>query len=225
MNLEKLRNRTVPLLAAGLFILLTVWVALAPAEASLGNLVKLVYVHGALVWVGLLTFSIAGVLGLAALFVRHLLGLRERALTWYHGTQAAGTTAIIIWIIYVISAMAVTGLTWGQLIAWNEPRVRASALILFAALLLFVVSKLVNHPDFTAVVNLLMGIVTWVVVRQADAIRHPANPIGGSQSTAIQSFYLLIVLTIGGLAATLVAWIWTGAELKGSPEGPDQAGT
>ena len=111
-RLQKLRNGFLPLLAVGLLALLMVWVALAPDEARLGNLVKLVYVHGALVWVGLVTFSVAGGLGLVALVVRRPM--------WYHGTWAAGLAALVIWIVYIVSAMAVTGLTWGQMIAWNE---------------------------------------------------------------------------------------------------------
>lgn len=205
-KLKTARDLILPLLAVVLLALLMLWVVLAPAEARLGNVVKLVYVHGALIWAGLVTFSVAGGLGLVALVVRRPV--------WYHGTQAAGVTALIVWIVYAISAMAVTGLTWGQVIAWNEPRVRATGLILVAAIVLAIVGRLVAHRDFTAVVNLAMGIVPWVVVRQADAIRHPVNPIGGSGSAAIQTFYLLIVLTVAGLAMMLIAWLWAGLELR-----------
>lgn len=205
-RVEKLRYRTLPLLAAGLIVLLLVWVALSPSETRLGNLVKLVYVHGALVWVGLITFSVAGGLGLVALLARRPV--------WYRATQAAGTAAIVVWIVYSLTAMVVTALAWGQVIAWNEPRVQATGLILVAALLLAAVTRLVDHPDFTAVVNLLMGLVPWIVVSQADAIRHPVDPIGGSGSTAIQTFYLLIELTLAALAAMLIVWLWTGLELR-----------
>ena len=205
-KLEVLRNRILPLLAVGLLVLLIVWVVLAPAEATLGSVVKLVYVHGALVWVGLLTFTLAGVLGLVALLVRRAL--------WYEGAAAAGAAALWIWVIYSISAMAVTALTWGQLIAWNEPRVRATALILLAALLLAIVARLVGHRDFSAAMNVVMGIVPWILVQRAEAIRHPIDPIGGSGSTAMQTFYLLMVLTVAGLALVLVAWLWVGRALK-----------
>ena len=68
-RLEIMRNRVLPLLAVVLFALLLVWVVLAPSESRLGNLVKLVFVHGALVWSGLLAFTIAGALGLVSLVV------------------------------------------------------------------------------------------------------------------------------------------------------------
>jgi hypothetical protein len=196
-----LKNRTIPLIALALGLLLALWVVLAPAEARLGNLIKLIYVHGALVLVGLVTFSVAGALGLVALLVRRPV--------WYRGNRAAGLAALLVWIVYVISAMAVTGLAWGQIIDLNEPRVRATGLILVAAVVLALVSRLVEQRDFGAVVNLIMGIVPWVVVQRADVIRHPVDPIGGSESAAIQVYYLLIVLTVGGLAATLLAWLWT----------------
>lgn len=206
-RLQKLR-KGLSLLALGLSGLLVVWVVLSPAESRLGNLVKLVYVHGALVWTGLLAFAVAGLFGLAALVVRRP--------TWYRGTQAAGLAALVVWGLYVLSAMAVTSLTWGQLVAWNEPRVRATGLILVAAIVLFVVARLVDQADFTAAVNLVMGVVPWVVVRQADAIRHPVDPIGGSGSTAIQGFFWLIVVTVTLLAGTLIAWLWAGMEAKAS---------
>jgi hypothetical protein len=202
--LARLKNRTTLLVAATLGLLLALWVVLAPAEARLGNLIKLVYVHGALVWVGLITFSVAGALGLVALLVRRPV--------WYRGNRAAGMAALIVWTIYVISAMAVTGLAWGQIIDLNEPRVRATGLILVTAVVLALVSRLVEQRDFGALVNLIMGIVPWVVVRQADVIRHPVDPIGGSESAAIQVYYLLIVLTVGGLAATLIAWLWARSD-------------
>jgi hypothetical protein len=59
-----------------------------------------------------------------------------------------------------------------------------------------------------------MGVVPWIVVRQADVIRHPVDPIGGSGSANIQTYYLLIVLTVAGLAATLVAWLWLNKVLR-----------
>lgn len=180
--------------------MLLFWIALAPAEARLGNLIKLVYVHGALVMVGLATFSVAGLLGLVALIIRRPI--------WYRGTRAAGIAALIIWVLYVISAVVVTGLAWGQWIAWNEPRVRATFMILLAAVALALVIRLVAHPTFTALVHLAMGVAPWIVTRQAEVIRHPVDPIGGSESATIQIFYLLIVLTVAGLAATLIASIW-----------------
>ena len=203
---ERLRNRILPLVSITLLVLLLALVLLAPAEARLGNVVKLVYVHGALIWVGLALYAVAGLLGLAALVIRRPM--------WYRATTAAGVAALPVWVVYVISAMAVTGLAWGQLFAWNEPRVRATILILLADVVLLVAARLVGSRDFTAIVNIVMAVLTWFVIRQAEVIRHPVNPIGSSDSDTIQVFYLLIVMTVAGLAAILVTWLWVGLELK-----------
>jgi hypothetical protein len=218
-RVEIIRKRVLPLLAGVLFVLLVIWIVLAPSESRLGSLVKVVFVHGALVWAGLIAFTVAGVLGLVALVVRHLWGslapaAQRHAPVWYRGTEAADLAALIVWVATVISSMIVTDLTWGQLIAWNEPRVQATGLILVAALVLFVVARLVANHAFTAIVSVLMGIVPWILVRQAGVIRHPVDPIGGSESASIQAFYGLILLTIIGLTLTLIAWLWAGAELK-----------
>ena len=200
METGTLKKKGLPVAAGGLLLLLLLWVGVAPAEQRLGNLIKLVYVHGALVWVGLATFSVAGVLGLAALLVRRRV--------WYNGSQAAGLAALVVWIAYVISAILVTGLTWGQWIAWGEPRVQATALILIAALVLAAVTWLVRSRDFTAIVNILLGMATWVVVKQAEVIRHPVDPIGASESEPMRVYYILITLTVAALAATLLGWLW-----------------
>jgi hypothetical protein len=205
-RLTRLRNRFLPLSAVGLLVLLALCLLLAPAEARLGNLVKLVYLHGALIQVGLGLFALAGGLGLVAL-------LSGRPV-WYRGTQAAGTAALVVWILYVISSMVVTGLAWGQVVAWNEPRVRATASILVAAIMVAITSRLVGQRVFRAVANLMMGIAPWLVVYQADVIRHPVDPIGGSESTSIQLFYWLIVMSVAGIAAALVVWLWAGLELE-----------
>jgi len=41
-------------------------------------------------------------------------------------------------------------------------------------------------------------------------------------SAAIQGFYWLIVLTVVGLAATGIAWLWVGAELRDKSRGSNQ---
>lgn len=213
-SLENVRRRILPLAAVCLGLLLILGVVLAPAETRLGNLIKLVYVHGALVWAGLVSFTLAGFLGLVALLVRYAGRSAPGAAPWFRGSRAAGLGALLVWTVYALSSMAVTELTWGQWIAWSEPRVRVTAAILVAAAVLTVVVRLIDHPAFTAAVYLVMGIVPWIVVRRVEAIRHPVNPIGASGSAAIQGFYVLIVATVLSLALILIAWLWISAELE-----------
>jgi hypothetical protein len=205
-SLLKLRTRVLLPVGISALGLLAAWVALVPAEAQLGNLIKLVLVHGALVLVGLFSFSLAGLLGLLALVTRRG--------PWYRGATAAGLSALVLWAVVALSAMAVTWLTWGQAIAWNEPRVRVTALILGAAAAVEVVIRLVGQRAFGAAARVVMGIAPWVATQQAEVIRHPVDPIGASGSSAIQTYFLLIMLTVALLALDLMALVWATLELS-----------
>jgi hypothetical protein len=102
--------------------------------------------------------------------------------------------------------MISTYMAWGVLIAWNEPRVVASVQVLAAALLLAWANYFVDHPRFTAVTNLLMGVLAWWLTQRAAVIRHPLNPIGQSDSAAIKGFYIALLLACFALAAFVAHW-------------------
>jgi len=128
-----------------------VW--LSPAEQTLGDVVKLIYLHGALARTGLVAFGAAGLLGLAA-----LVAPRPSLAAW---CDAAGKAALAIWIVYALSSAISTYMAWGVLVAWGEPRVVDSVQVLAAALLIAGVNHFVAHPRFTAATNLLLGGLAW----------------------------------------------------------------
>jgi len=128
-NLKKRRGspwQVATFVALVAIIALLLW--LSPAEQTLGNVVKLIYLHGALARTGLVTFGVAGLMGLAALVVR-----RSALAAW---CDAAGKSALAFWIVYSLSSMISTYMAWGVLVAWNEPRVVASIQVLAAASLI-----------------------------------------------------------------------------------------
>ena len=76
-----LRSReNIPLFVAGSVLLAVVFAWLAPAEATLGEAVKLVYVHAALMWVGFALSTSGGVAGVAYLFRR-----KDALIAWSSG--------------------------------------------------------------------------------------------------------------------------------------------
>lgn len=180
------------------FAALAALLILSPSEKTLGDVVKLVYLHGALVRTGLLAFTAAGILGLAALVDR-----RQGTARW---SEAVGHTALVVWTVYVLSSMVVTYLAWGVAIAWGEPRVRASAHILLAAAAFWVLSYIIQDWRATAALNAILGALAWALVRSAGVIIHPVDPIGGSASAAIKAFYAGIVACVILLAAELALW-------------------
>jgi hypothetical protein len=183
-------------------IVLLVW--LSPAEQTLGDVVKLIYLHGALARTGLVAFGAAGLLGLAALAVN-----RPSLAAW---CDAAGKAALTVWIVYSLSSMVSTYMAWGIVIAWNEPRVVTSVQVLATALVVAGVNHFVAHPRFTAATNLILGGLAWWLTQRAAVIRHPFNPIGESDSAAIKGFYAALLLACFMLAALVTYWFRQRAE-------------
>jgi hypothetical protein len=181
----------------GFFIILeAILLWLAPAEQTLGQVVKLVYLHGALIRACLLGFSVAGLLGVAALIWR-----RPGLVAWLQATQSG---VLLVWLIYLISSMVVTYLAWGVAIAWGEPRVAATIRISIAALVICVVVELLKQPALTALGSILLAGVAWWATQSAGVIRHPLDPIGTSSSVAIRGAYAGIVAVMLVIVALII---------------------
>lgn len=184
------------LLAGGASLLLIATLVLLPPEKTLGPVIKVIFLHGALVRIGLLTFLVAGLLGLATIFTRG-----NALLRWCLATQKA---ALLIWIVYVLSSMISTRLSWGEWIAWDEPRVRASVYVLGLSIAALLIVLWVNSRLFTGLTNMLVAIVSWLLVRGASIMRHPFDPIGTSGSSTYALLYWLMVAALLVLAGLLV---------------------
>jgi hypothetical protein len=192
------RDRS-PLAVAVLAGLSIVLLLLIPAEQTLGNIIKVIFLHGALVEVGLLVFAAAGLVGLAYLVWR-----TEALDRW---TLALQKTGVILWIVYALSSMVSTKLAWGQWIAWDEPRVRASALVLGFSILCLLFVLWVDNRYFTALANIAVAGVSWYLVKGANILRHPFDPIGMSSSDRYRIFFVLLILLILLLAVQLTLWL------------------
>jgi hypothetical protein len=189
-----------PVLAGlSLCLLLLVW--LAPAERTLGQAVKLVYLHGALVRTATALFIISLPVNLAALvWGRGSWPAWGKALTW---------SAVIIWLAHTFFSMVTTYATWGVAIAWFEPRTRFTFTLAMVAIVILVVTYVLDNPRFSALAFALLAGLTLALAPRLGAVQHPLNAIGASPSTAIRVFYaaiLIVSLAIGGL---LALWLHT----------------
>ncbi len=185
--------------------LLALLLILLPPEQTLGAVVKVVFLHGALVRTGLLLFAFGGLLGLATLVWE-----RPDLQAW---TLAIQETAVLLWIAYALSSMVATKLAWGQWIAWDEPRVRASINVLWFCIAALLLVRWVDNRTFTGLANLAVAIMAWVLIRGASLVRHPFNPIGDSTSSAYGWFFIAIGATVFFIAAQVARWL-AGRRLK-----------
>ena len=105
--------------------------------------------------------------------------------------------------------MFATYLAWGVAIAWNEPRVQASAKVLGACIPFLILVLWVGHRQFTAVVNVVMAVLAWWLTKSAVNLRHPLNPIGSSDSVAFRWFFVAILFVVLLMAIQLARWLRT----------------
>ncbi len=187
-----------PLFGA-LLVLLALLLWFSPAEKTLGQTVKLVYLHGALVRSAVILFLLSLPVNLIALIFMKKSWLRwGKALVW---------GAVAVWLAHTLFSMVTTYAAWGIFIAWSEPRTRFTFTAAGVSLLLVIAAYLIDSPRFSALVfTALAGVVVWLLP-QLGLLRHPLDPIGTSSSTAIRAFYAAILADVLAMSGLAVIWI------------------
>ena len=168
---------------------------LLPPERILGDVIKLVLLHGALVRAGLIAFAVAGVLGLFCLFSPNP--------AWSRWCLAIQVTALLLWIANMTSSSIATRLTWGEWIAWSEPRVWATIHVLWLASACLVLVLWLRQRFFTGITNLIVAGLSWGLIKGASLVRHPFDPLGSSNSLTYQALYVAMVVVL-----LVMAWQW-----------------
>ncbi len=175
---------------------------LMPQEKILGQVIKLVYLHGALSRAGMIGFWAAGIAGAA-----YLVRPGDSLVRWSRALLLSGWG---YWTVHFLVSMPATRLTWGPWIAWGEPRVTMTLQVIAVGLIVIAVAWLLDHARFTAAVNLLLGIAILFLVERTGVLRHPLDPIGASPSSTLRLIYLLLLLPIVA-SMFLTAWRLTKA--------------
>ncbi len=177
-----------------LFAALAALLVFSPAEATLGNVVKIVYAHGAAERVSVYAYLLAGALGLVSLALAHASLAR-----W---ARAFAETAIVFWLAqFVISAPAQV-LAWGAF-TFDEPRVASALWILALTALVYLVALWVREPGWMSLAAVANAVIVIMVLRgaiRAQRVLHPIDPIVGSDSITSKAFYAAIILVTGALA-------------------------
>jgi hypothetical protein len=179
-----------------LMMFLAVLLILSPAEATLGNVVKIVYLHGSLERISTYAYLAAGLLGVGQLAIR-----RETLAYW---TQAVAETAIGLWLAQFVVSLPAQILAWGS-IALSEPRVNSALWILGLTVLLYGVARWMGQHAWMSIAAAANAIIVLLILRGTVDIVHPFNPIVASDSMDIKLFYAAIVLATGLLALKIAS--------------------
>ncbi|NMC14393.1 MAG: hypothetical protein GYA34_16100 [Chloroflexi bacterium] len=172
------------------FVLLCLLVLITPLEKTLGMNTRLVLFHGALVWVAITLFMLAGLAGFYGLIVR-----RRNIHLW---SCALGHTALLLWLIFLLMSLVVMQVNWNGLF-FAEPRFRIPFNFAVVGLLLQI-GLLFLPALWTSLTNLLFAAALAVSLSQAQSVLHPVSPIYNSNTLGIPicfSGIFLLLLIIG----------------------------
>jgi hypothetical protein len=179
----------------GLTILFTFF---APLENTLGANARLVYFHGVWVWVAMLAFGAAALIGLAALISRRTI--------LHHWSRALGWTGLFFWITFLGMSLVVMQLNWNGIFV-DEPRFRIPLNFAIVGLLLQVGLTFLPDLRWTSLGNLGFGVALLLGMGGVDTVLHPDSPIFNSEARSIQIFFLLLLILQTGVAWLLARWL------------------
>ena len=199
-----IRRRFWPLLLACAALAAAILV-LMPAEKTLGQVIKIVYLHGALSRAGMLGLIGAGVAGIIYLLLH-----RPALARWADGLLLSGWG---FWLAHFVVSMPATHFAWGPWIAWGEPRVTMTLQVLAAGLVVIILTRVLAEPRFSAAAAVLLAGAVLILANRTGALRHPLDPIGASPSTTLRLVYLGLLLPV---ISSMILIAWRSTQTRGS---------
>ncbi len=172
--------------------------AFGPQEKSLGNNIRIVYLHGA--W-ALTAEAVLGVSAAAGLF--GILFQRDNMHRW---SAALGYTGIFFWLTYLPLSLWAMQTNWNGLFL-TEPRFRVAVIFAATGVLLQMGLALLAKPAFTSLLNVLFFVALWISLSRSGYVMHPPpSPIFSSGSLTLQLFFILITLLTMSAAYFMTRW-------------------
>lgn len=193
-KLSRNRKMLVAVICGCSVLALTV-AGLAPPEESLGELVRLVYIHVAFTWVGLAGFTLSALLG--AVFI---VGRQKWQFIWSVAFQRA---ALGFWSAHVVLGFITMIYIWGGIV-WGEPRLFFTAIVFLAAVFVYLLSRVAKGALVASGMNAALGGGIWVLLVRTGRVFHPSNPIVQSSDAGVWLFPLattiLLMMAFGATA-------------------------
>jgi hypothetical protein len=192
-------NKRTGIELSGLLALILLTTLIGPAEKTLGSAARIIYLHGALVWVAIMVFGIAALLGLTSLLVRR---------AWLHEwTLAAGRVALVFWAGYLPISMWAAKVSWGRVFL-EDPSFQRAFRILAAALIIQVLIWLFPQPRWaTGALNLIPFAALIPQLYRSQQLMHPDSPIRDADSALIQFYFYFLSALCALLAAGIGRWM------------------
>ncbi len=192
-----LKKADIPLTIAFFVLMGLLLTLLAPSEKVLGAIVKLVYLHGTFILIGLLMFTISGVVGFA-----HIITNRNPIFPLVKATEH---TAIIFWVCGTFIGILTAYLAWGGILLF-EPRLIVAVLISLLSLGAYMISTSIKKPTITSLLSILIAVSALGLMLNVGRVLHPVNPIRGS-GPSIELYFYSITLIFLIVAIQMIRWM------------------
>jgi hypothetical protein len=184
-----------------LVLAMAVLTVLGPEEKSLGQNVRIVYLHGAWVLTALVAYIASGFLGLIGLLMR-----RAGAHDW---SKALGRTATVFWVTYLPLSLWAMQANWNGLFI-SEPRFRIAVIFAVGGVLLQIGLSIINHAIATSAANVVFAAALgWALSNTSSVLHPPPSPIFNSGIVSIEIFFVVLNLVALLAAYQLTRW-WLG---------------
>jgi hypothetical protein len=193
--------------------------ALAPADVTLGNWVKLVYWHGMYTWACIALFTIGSLLGAWYLATRRQ--------TLADLSKAILFLAVPLWVVDVAVGSLAAKLIWNSY-NFTESRMVISLVYMMVVAVAVIAALWFDKPVVTSSLSIASTAVLWAGLwwitygaGARDSV-HPASPIAASDSIAIRVFAVLIfgLCFAGVVLAVVPVYEWlrkSAAKPAGNP--------
>ena len=199
MKRIQLSNRRLVAALVAVLILTVAIAFLTPLEQKLGSKLRLIYLHGAWVWTGILTFCLAGSVGLAALYPSASTALHD----W---SRSIGWSGLCFWITYLPMSLAVMQINWNGFF-FDEPRWRVPFTFAIIGLLLQVGLWLINLPWAASLANFGFAVALMFNLSRMESVLHPESPVITSGSAGIKGIFILLLASTL-LFSGLLSYAW-----------------
>jgi hypothetical protein len=172
--------------------------ALGPQERSLGNAVRIIYLHGA--------WALTAEAALAFSATAGLLGILFRRETLHRWSAALGITGLFFWVTYLPLSLWAMQANWNGLFL-SEPRFQVAVIFSITGVLLQVGLILLARPLFTSLFNVLFFAALRIGLARANYVMHPPpSPIFSSGILSLQLFFIGIFLLTLCAAYFMARW-------------------
>lgn len=190
------------ILIAGFLLL----VFLAPAEQTLGEVIRYVYIHVALTKAGLWGFYLAGLLGLLVLISGH-----RKLQAW---TQIVTWVALALFVAGGIVSVFAGYASWGGF-PLDEPRNRTMFSVIALAVVVLILNYWLPWTRVRGFLSMVLALFAAWIIPNTPLILHPGNAGGNSPSATIRWVFILLPVIAFFIGAWLV-WV-IGRQLDNAP--------